>query len=131
MPFPAAVIPTDKLQLFFAGDLYRRMMAADETWREYHYIVDVPAATLNPDLPADMGAEKVVVQGIADCVFREGDHLVLVDYKTDKVDSAEELIDRYRSQMLFYQQALETIFGLPVTEMLLYSFALGKTVEVK
>ena len=64
-------------------------------------------------------------------VFREGDRLVLVDYKTDKVDSAAELSDRYRSQMLFYKQALETIFGLPVTEMLLYSFALGTTVEVK
>ena len=86
---------------------------------------------MDPDLPAAMAAETVVVQGIADCVFREGDHLVLVDYKTDKVDFAAELSDRYRSQMLFYKQALETIFGLPVTEMLLYSFALGTTVEVK
>ena len=126
-----AVLPEDKLRHFFGGDLYRRMTAADDTWREYHYILDVPAGSLDPTLPADMAAETVVVQGIADCVFREGDHLVLVDYKTDKVDSAAELSDRYRSQMLFYQQALETIFGLPVTEMLLYSFALGTTVEVK
>ena len=126
-----AVLPEDKLRRFFGGDLYRRMAAADEIRREYHYIVDVPAGSLNPDLPADMAGETVLVQGIADCVFREGDHLVLVDYKTDKVDTADELIDRYRSQMLFYKQALETIFGLPVTEMLLYSFALGKTVEVR
>lgn len=127
----AEVLPADKLERFFAGDLYRRMAAAEEVWREYHYILDVPAGSLADDLPAAMAAETVVVQGIADCVFREGDHLVLVDYKTDRVDTAEELIDRYRSQMLFYKQALETIFGLPVTEMLLYSFALGKTVEVK
>ena len=127
----AAVLSEEKLRRFFGGDLYRRLAAAEETWREYHYILDVPAGSLNPDLPADMAAETVVVQGIADCVFREGDHLVLVDYKTDKVSAADELIDRYRSQMLFYKQALETIFGLPVTEMLLYSFALGKTVEVK
>ena len=124
------VLSEEVLQRFFAGDLYRRMAAADEMWREYHYIRDVEAGTLT-DLPADMAAEKVVVQGIADCVFREGDHLILVDYKTDKVKSGEELSDRYRSQMLFYKQALETIFGLPVTEMLLYSFALDSTVEVK
>ena len=126
-----AVLSEDTLRHFFGGDLYRRMTAADDTWREYHYILDVPAGSLNPDLPADMAAETVVVQGIADCVFREDDHLILVDYKTDKVDTAAELSDRYRSQMLFYKQALETIFGLPVTEMLLYSFALGTTVEVK
>ena len=81
----AAVIPTDKLQTFFGGDLYRRMLAADDMMREYHYILDIPAGSLDPTLPADMAAETVVVQGIADCVFREGDHLVLVDYKTDKV----------------------------------------------
>ncbi len=123
------VLSEDTLRRFFDGDLYRRMAAADQVWREYHYIRDVSAGTLT-DLPEEMAEERVVVQGIADCVFREGDHLVLVDYKTDKVKDASELVDRYRSQMLFYKQALETIFGLPVTEMLLYSFALGKTVEV-
>ena len=130
-PEQTAVLPHDKLRGFFDGALYRRMTAADETWREYHFIVDVSAGTLSPDLPADMAEETVVVQGIADCIFREGDHLILVDYKTDKVTTADELIDRYRSQMLFYKQALETILGLPVAEMLLYSFALGTTVEVK
>ena len=126
-----AVLPEEKLRGFFAGDLYRRLASADESWREYHYILDVPAGTLDSTLPADMAQETVVVQGIADCVFREGDRLVLVDYKTDKVDTPDELVRRYDSQMQFYKQALETIFGLPVTEMLLYSFALETTVEVK
>ena len=125
----AEVIPEDKLHRFFGSELYRRMAAADETWREYHYILDVPAGTL-AELPADMAGEAVVVQGIADCVFREGDRLILVDYKTDQVKTAEELTRRYRSQMLFYKQALETLLGLPVTEMLLYSFALGEAVKV-
>jgi len=125
------VLSHERIGGFFHSPLYRRMTAAAETWREYHFIVDLPAGTLSPDLPADMAAETVVVQGIADCVFREGDRLILVDYKTDKVDSAAALIDRYRSQMVFYKQALETIFGLPVTEMLLYSFALGEAVEVE
>ena len=123
------VLSEDKIRRFFDSDLYRRLAAADQVWREYHYILDVPAGSL-ADLPADMAQETVVVQGIADCVFREGDHLILVDYKTDHVDTAGELTDRYRSQMLFYKQALETLLGLPVAEMLLYSFALGKEIEV-
>ena len=70
------------------------------------------------------------MQGIADCVFAEEDGLVLVDYKTDKIKTPEELADRYRSQLLFYKQALEQLLEQPVKEMILYSFALGEVVEV-
>jgi len=128
-PRQAQVLDRERIAAFFDGPLYRRMIAADQVWREYHFAVSVPAGTLT-DLPAEMAEESVLVQGIADCMFREGDNLILVDYKTDKVKTADELRDRYRSQMRFYKQALEAIFGLPVTEMLLYSFALGETVEV-
>ena len=128
-PRQAEVLDMERITAFFRSDLYRRMTAAQQVWREYHFAVTVPAGTLT-DLLANMADEAVLVQGIADCLFREGDALVLVDYKTDKVSTADELRDRYRSQMAFYKQALEAIFGLPVTEMLLYSFALGETVEV-
>ena len=120
----------DKLAAFFDGSLYARMVAADKEWREYHFILSVPSGQLSPDLPPEMAKEAVIVQGIADYVFREGDGLVLVDYKTDRVKSGEELGNRYRQQMDFYQQALETILGLPVKERLLYSFHLGQTVSV-
>ena len=63
-------------------------------------------------------------------MFREGDALVLVDYKTDRVQEDGELAERYRSQLQFYRQALEPILGLPVKETLLYSFSLGRTVSV-
>lgn len=126
----AESLNTDRLAAFFTGPLYRRMTAAERVWREYHFAVTVPAGSLT-DLPAAMAQEPVLVQGIADCVFREGDGLVLVDYKTDRVKTGRELCDRYREQMQFYQNALQTIFGLPVKEMLLYSFHLGGTVEVK
>ena len=122
-------IDTDRLFSFFKSPLYRRMTAADEVWREYHFAVTIPAGQLT-DLPADMAGENVLIQGISDCVFREGDRLILVDYKTDRVDTPQELCDRYRSQMLFYKQALEAIFGLPVSEMLLYSFAMCKAIAV-
>ena len=128
-PQQAEVLDMARIAAFFDGELYRRMTAAAQTWREYHFAVTVPAGTLT-HLPADMAAEPVLVQGIADCLFREGDALVLVDYKTDKVKTADELRDRYRSQMQFYEQALEAIFGLPVREKLLYSFALGEIVTV-
>ena len=128
-PRQAEVLDVERISAFFRSDLYRRMTTARQVWREYHFAVTVPAGTLT-DLPDAMADEAVLVQGIADCLFREGDALILVDYKTDKVKTADELRDRYRSQMQFYEQALEAIFGLPVREKLLYSFALGEAVTV-
>lgn len=122
-------LPVDKLRHFLSGMLYARMRNAEQAWREYPFTVSVGAGTLT-NLPPEMAAEPVVVQGIADCVFREGDGLVLVDYKTDRVKTGEELVSRYRSQLLFYKQALEPLLSLPVKQMLLYSFALDTAVEV-
>ena len=125
----AEVLPRDKIDRFFASDLYARMQASPDCRREFHFTVTVPANTV-ADEPLDSEGEEVLVQGIADCVFREGDGLVLLDYKTDRVSDAQELADRYRSQLQFYKQALEQIFELPVTQAVLYSFHLGTTVEV-
>ncbi len=120
-------LAADKIAAFFASPLYARMAASPDCRREFHLTVTVPAAAIDPAVTED---ERVVVQGIADCVFREGDHLVLVDYKTDRVTTAEELTERYRSQLAFYKQALEQIIGLPVTEAVLYSFHLDCEVAV-
>lgn len=125
----AESLDIQRLSAFFQSPLYRRMTCAEQMWREFPFAVMVPAGSLT-DLPPEMAGEEVLVQGIADCVFQEGDHLILVDYKTDRVDTPEELCDRYRQQMHFYQQALETILGLPVSQVLLYSFAMGKVVEM-
>ena len=122
------VLDMGKLQAFFAGELYARMAASPDCRREFHFTVEVPVAQVDPTVSA--AGETVVVQGIADCVFREGDALVLVDYKTDRVQEDGELAERYRSQLQFYRQALEPILGLPVKETLLYSFSLGRTVPV-
>ena len=62
-------------------------------------------------------------------MFEEAGRLVVVDYKTDRVKTEEELIDRYREQLHIYADALSRTIGLPVGEALLYSFALGRTVD--
>ena len=74
------------------------------------------------------GNEKVLIQGIIDCFFVEENQLVLLDYKTDRVTSKQELWERYESQLYYYEEALSKIMQLPVKEKILYSFSLGCTV---
>lgn len=68
-----------------------------------------------------------------DCFFLEEGELVLVDYKTDRVEKEEEIQSRtehYRRQLETYADALRRIFGLPVKEKLLYFLYPGKAVKL-
>ena len=62
--------------------------------------------------------------------FIEKDGIVLIDYKTDRVKTKEELIRRYRKQLELYQEALEQNLGKKVKEKIIYSFALGGEVVI-
>ncbi len=115
----------DKLRAFFDSPLYGRIAASEWVRREFPFTLEVSASELCPAATD----ETIVEQGIADCVFREGDGLVLVDYKTDRL-SPEELRERYRAQLMIYRRALTAIFGLPIREMLLYSFHNDEAVTV-
>ena len=71
-----------------------------------------------------------MVQGIIDVFFQEEDGIVLLDYKTDRVDAEEDLVIRYEKQLQLYKSAIEKAYNTPVKEMILYSFALDKTINV-
>jgi ATP-dependent helicase/nuclease subunit A len=126
----AQVLPQDKIDRFFASELYARMQASVDCRREFHFAVNVPVSMVAEDAQNAEG-EEVLVQGIADGVFFEDDGIVLLDYKTDRVASGQELVDRYRAQMRFYKKALEQIFGCAVKQVVLYSFHLDTTVDVE
>lgn len=125
-----AVINTKKIENFFHSPIAKRIEDADYVLREHKFTRLVPAKLFNPELKKDIGEEKVLIQGIIDCAFFEGDSIILLDYKTDRVKSEDELKELYQGQLDIYSDALEEIFNKPVREKLLYSFHLGKTVEI-
>ena len=75
--------------------------------------------------------ETMLVQGIIDAYFEEAGELVLVDYKTDRVEHVQELMERYHVQMEYYTRALEQALGKKVKEVVLYSLALGQEVKLQ
>lgn len=113
---------------FLASDLGRRMCRSPKVRRELPFSILLPAERFYPDMKET--GEGIFVQGVIDVLFDEGDGLVLVDYKTDKVRSGEELAGRYRLQLELYAEAIETIYGRPVTEKYLYAFALGQSIAL-
>lgn len=78
--------------------------------------------------------DLTLIQGIIDVFWIEDDGITVLDYKTDRVDTAQELIDRYATQLKLYADALERVFAtrkLKVKEILIYSFRLVKLISIE
>lgn len=123
----AESLDREKLTAFFKSDFAKRMFASDKVYREVKISSFVKACDIyNTEFDDD-----ILVQGIADCVFEEKGRLILVDYKTDRVNGEIELLERYSKQIDFYRKTLEKTFKKPVVEAVLYSFHMGKVCYYK
>ena len=109
---------------FLKSDIARRMGEAhkkNRLYREQHFMAGFPANTL---IEGQKSGELQLLQGIIDAYFEEDGRLVLVDYKTDRVQRAEELKERYGVQLKLYKRALEQLTGMQVKECVIYSTCL-------
>ena len=110
---------------FFNSDLGQRLIASKRVERELPFSMLFDG---NRVYPAVENGERLFLQGIIDTVFVEDDQWVLVDYKTDRVKSGDELIRRYKIQMDLYKEALERLTNMPVKASYIYSFRLHEAV---
>ena len=110
------------LSQFFNSELAERIFNCERVYRELKLSGFITAR----EVYAVDFDDKILVQGIADCVFEENGELVLVDYKTDRVQNESQLLDRYKNQLAFYRNAVTKALKKRVKETVLYSFHLGK-----
>ena len=80
--------------------------------------------------PDEATGEYYLVQGVIDAFFEENGEIVLLDYKTDWVSEEEPLIKRYKIQLDLYRQAIERLYHRKVSEVLIYSFCLDRTITI-
>ena len=122
----AKAVSLPKILNFLEQELAYRMWRAQEQgllYREQPFVLGIDAKRLDPELPE---GEKVLIQGIIDVFFIEDGEIVLLDYKTDVIDSLEALWNRYNVQIQYYEEALTKLMQMPVKERILYSFYLEK-----
>lgn len=124
------VLDRAALTTFLNSPLLARIEHADFVCREQKFTVFLPAEEVTGMKDAALQNEKVLLQGVMDCVFGENGSVVLLDYKTDRVRTPEELIERYTTQLRVYAYAAKQLFETEVREAYLYSFALGKAILV-
>ena len=98
--------------------------------REKKVTFGVRAGDIYPELSGDAAEETIVVQGYVDCAFEENGGLVIVDYKTDRRIDDGTLVSRYKNQLKMYEFALHECTGKKINGTVIYSFDMGKTVEL-
>ncbi len=125
----ASRVDTRALGVFFGSALCREISASPYVEREKRFNIIEDSSMLS-----DVEGEKVMIQGVIDCFFKNHDGTyTVVDYKTDRVrreDGEQKLAERHSMQLRYYCRAVERMTGGTVSRAVLWSFSLGKTVEV-
>ena len=115
------------LYKFFSSDLGKRLVNAKRIERELPFSMLFDGKRVYDTLE---DGENLFLQGIIDTAFEEDGEWILVDYKTDRVKSGEDLIKRYKIQMDLYKEALQRLTGMPVKACYIYSFRLHDAIII-
>lgn len=127
------LIPVTKIYNMINSSLGIRMEQAERAgrlYREQQFVIGIPMNQIYSDTDEE---DLELVQGIIDAYFEEDGELVLMDYKTDKVSKeqgAEELVQRYQTQLEYYKRTLEQLTGKKVKETYIYSFSLEAVIPL-
>ena len=125
----AEAINISKVYQFTKSKIWEEMIHAHVVQREKSFYIKLPAKEIyQKDLD-----ESILVQGIIDLYYiNSDDELVLVDFKTDYVENRDEesLINKYRTQLELYKNALEQATRRKVDRIYIYSTYLGKEIKL-
>lgn len=127
----AAAVKSRQLAAFFASELGRRLVAAEQAVRETPFEIAIPAKLVQKGAH---DADTILLQGIIDCYFFDtSGEIILLDYKTDSVHNNSKdlaiLKKRYEPQLTYYALALEKMTGCRVAEAYLYFFSAAMAVH--
>ncbi len=119
----AEILDKKHIYAFLRGELGNRIIKSSHVMREYRFTVRIPSSGIGSG--KSIGDEKIIVQGAIDCVFKENDGYVIVDYKTDRIKNLSILVQKYSKQLNIYKYAFETCEEVKVKELLIYSLHVG------
>lgn len=123
----AKLVYVPVLAAFCQSDIGRRMAESPELHREYPFTVLLAGSD---PLPETETGEQILIQGVIDCLFREDDAWILVDYKSDRLETADAFRRRYAVQLALYKRAVEQITHRPVEETYIYSLHLQQEIRL-
>lgn len=138
MTFEAAKeVSVTKIFNFFNSDIGEKVIEAyrlGNLKRELPFRVEIPSTRIYENLDKEKYEnEKLLLRGVIDCYFDDGEEGIIIDYKTDYApeDKIEEIKERYKVQLDYYSEAVKDAFKKKKVRRYLYLFSSNKFVEVE
>jgi ATP-dependent helicase/nuclease subunit A len=143
-------ILTVQIVKFLSTPLGQRLFSSEQILREVPFTLSLPSEVR---FPSEVQT-NILVQGVIDVVLISKDdqqriNAEILDYKTDSLrsdrkdsadttadrdgggtDPAQILRDRYTLQLSLYALAIENLLKIKVTRRTLYSFSLGREIDI-
>ncbi len=94
------------IKAFIKSPLFNEIKNADKVYKELSFIIPFNSSKLFGG-----EGEDIMVQGIIDCLYVKDGKYHVVDYKSDSYSAKSEMIDRYKTQLYVYSEAVEKKFG--------------------
>ena len=136
----ASLVSRKAIANFIKSDTFGKLLNAKQINRELRFNVRLNASRFsNNDAKRELlNDESVFVQGIIDCLYTdESGTVTVLDYKTDTIprglnesEAEDYIIDSHVEQLSYYYAAARIITGKDVDRVVLYSFSLGKEIEI-
>ncbi len=136
------IIHREQLRLFCQSELLQWILNAKTVYREKKFGVLRPLSQLTEQEERKrlLSGRTVFVQGSIDLLLETSEgELLLIDYKTDRIDDAERnnlsllcksMTERHGTQLACYADAVEELFGKRPVGMYIYSLPLGKSIRI-
>ncbi len=116
LPDQVEHIDVDQVTWFFTTSLGVRIRkAADAFAREWMFLSSEPLNRFDPLVEGESD-DRILVRGVVDGILKDSDALDIIDYKTDRIGSADvtERAESYLRQLGLYASAAKSVYQLPV-----------------
>lgn len=121
----AECIDIKKIFNFIKSDIGMKITSAKHIEKEFSFKIPIK---VNEIFDVDF-EDEIILQGAIDLFFEnDAGNITIIDYKTDKVNSKEEIKTRYETQLKCYKYALEKILNKKVSDTLIYLFDTGEII---
>ncbi|MCH7320681.1 helicase-exonuclease AddAB subunit AddA [Solibacillus sp. MA9] len=126
----AEAVQADKVLAFFQAEIGQRFTKASQILREMPFTLSLK----------DKDGDAQIIQGVIDCLFEDANgQWVLLDYKTDFITPSilddfekvkQKMTKSYQIQLNYYQQAVQSIKRIDISEKYLYLYSIGQQLKM-
>ncbi len=120
------MLSLEKIFAYLTSDIYELLLSSNKFYREMKIDFLIPSTYYDKSIKSG----NILTSGVIDLLFIKNDEYYIIDYKTDNVDTLEELKELYKVQLDLYELAIKQKMNAKKVNKYIYSIKLNKFIKV-